>query len=377
MTSVVLALAVFWLAYSNGANDNFKGVATLYGSGTLSYRTALTWATAATLAGSAMSILLAGSLAKVFSGKGLVPEELTRGSNLLIAVASAGAVTILLATLLSMPTSTTHALTGALAGISLLVGHGPSSLSTLWGGFFLPLLVSPLLAIGGAVFLYPLLHRARRYMGVTHETCICAGTAAPQTVRIVEHGSSLLAVPVEGGASITIASRQECIERYDGRILGISAPAIVDGVHLLSGLSICFARAVNDTPKIAALLLAAGAVGANLKLTVVAVAMGVGGLLNSRRVAETMSRRITALNTGQGLTGNLITAALVLGASRLGMPVSTTHVSCGALFGIGMATRRAKWKTVTQIVVAWLTTLPMGAALGAGIFWLLTHIGGN
>jgi PiT family inorganic phosphate transporter len=187
-----------------------------------------------------------------------------------------------------------------------------------------------------------------------------------------------LAVPVEGGPSITIAFRQECLERYGGRVLGISAPALVAGVHSLSALAVCFARAVNDTPKIDALLLAAGAAGANWKLTLVAVAvaMGVGGLLNSRRVAETMSKRITALNTGQGLTGNLITAVLVLGASRLGVPVSTTHVSCGALFGIGMATRRARWKTVIQILLAWLTTLPMGAAIGAGLFWLLTRMGG-
>ena len=118
MIMTVLILAVFWLAYSNGANDNFKGVATLYGSGTVSYRTALTWTTIATFGGSLLSIVLAGSLAGSFTGKGLVPLELTQSGELLIAVAAAGAITILLATFLGMPTSTTHALTGALAGQS-------------------------------------------------------------------------------------------------------------------------------------------------------------------------------------------------------------------------------------------------------------------
>ena len=84
----------------------------------------------------------------------------------------------------------------------------------------------------------------------------------------------------------------------DGRVLGVSAPALVDGVHSLSAIAVCFARAVNDTPKIAALLLAAGAAGANWKLGLVATAMAIGGLLNSRRVAETMSKRITDLNPG-------------------------------------------------------------------------------
>lgn len=165
------------------------------------------------------------------------------------------------------------------------------------------------------------------------------------------------------------------MERYDGSVVGVSALTLVDTTHALSGIAVCFARAVNDTPKIAALLLAAGAASASWKLALVAVAMALGGLLNSRRVAETMSKRITNLNPGQGLTGNLVTAALVLGASRLGVPVSTTHVSCGAIFGIGITSRGARWKTIAQILATWTTTLPMGAALGAAIYWTLTRIG--
>ncbi len=50
------------------------------------------------------------------------------------------------------------------------------------------------------------------------------------------------------------------------------------------------------------------------------------------------------------------------------MPVSTTHVSCGALFGIGAATGAARWKTIGIIFVAWATTLPLGGLLGYGSF---------
>lgn len=375
MTLAILILAVFWLAYSNGANDNFKGVATLYGSGAVDYRTALTWSTIATVAGSILSILLAGSLAKTFTGKGLVPAELTQSGELLIAVASAGAITILLATFLGMPTSTTHALTGALAGISLIVGYDAANLARLWGSFFVPLIVSPFLAVGIAALLYPLLRRARRRFGITRQTCVCVGDGAPQPVTLMQDGAALIAAPVGGGPSFTIASRNECIERYDGRVLGVSALALVNKTHSASAIAVCFARAVNDTPKIAALLLVGGAAGINWKLGLVAVAMAIGGLLNSRKVAETMSKRITGLNPGQGLAGNLVTAALVLGASRLGVPVSTTHVACGAIFGIGAASGTARWKTVAQILATWMTTLPLGAALGAGIYWALTRMG--
>ena len=336
MAFVVLITAVFWLAWSNGANDNFKGVATLYGCGAARFRTALSLATVATVAGSLLSIVLAGKLAAAFSGKGLVPADLVGQSSVLISIGLAGAITIQLATFLGMPTSTTHALTGALAGVALVVGHGHANLGRLWESFLLPLLVSPFLALGFAAVLYPLFRSARLRLGITRQTCVCIGDAAPQPVYLMHDGAALVAAPVGGGPSFTLASREQCIERYDGHVLGISALGLVNITHSLSGIAVCFARAVNDTPKIAALLLAAGAAGVSWKLGLVAGAMAIGGLLNSRKVAETMSKRITDLNPGQGLIGNLVTAALVLGASRMGVPVSTTHVSCCAIFGIGM-----------------------------------------
>lgn len=379
LTLALLTLAVFWLAYSNGANDNFKGVATLYGSGTLSFRSAMTWATAATLAGSVLSVALAGSLAKSFSGKGLVPPELLNSSLLLIAVAAAGAVTILLATWLGMPTSTTHALTGALAGVAIVAMSDRSGFGKLVSDFFVPLLVSPILAIMGASTLYLLFHRIRVMHGITRDTCVCAGECAPVPVRLNLDGAALMAAPLNGGPSFMIGSKQACVERYDGRVIGIGAQTLVDKVHTLSGLAVCFARAVNDTPKIAALFLAAGAaaaVGVGWKLGLVATAMALGGILSARKVAETMSHRITDLNPGQGLTGSLVTAFVVLFASGWGVPVSTTHVSCGSIFGIGMVSGTARWKTITQIVLTWMTTLPMGALLGAGIYWILTDLQG-
>ena len=64
-----------------------------------------------------------------------------------------------------------------------------------------------------------------------------------------------------------------------------------------------------------------------------------------------MGHKITGMNHSQGFTANLITAVLVIAASLMGSPVSTTHVSCGALFGIGLANKEAKWKTIGQIVL--------------------------
>jgi PiT family inorganic phosphate transporter len=61
----------------------------------------------------------------------------------------------------------------------------------------------------------------------------------------------------------------------------------------------------------------------------------------------------------------------VIGASCFGLPVSTTHVNCGALFGIGAVTGQARWRTIGKILLAWVTTLPLAAALGAASLWVI------
>lgn len=365
--SVTLIIMVLWLAYGNGANDNFKGVATLYGSGAATYRKALGWATLSTFAGSLLSIVLAKGLVAVFSGKGLLPDTLLGDPLTLTAISAAAAITIMLATLLGMPTSTTHALAGALLGIA----WATSPLEVPWGGFLtlfaVPLLLSPFLAIAITVLAYPLLRRVRIWSGVTRASCVCVEETPLQqeSTRGGEMVSSA-AIP-----QLRIGEHSTCAN-YAGSIAGVDAQSAVDWLHYVSAGAVCFSRAVNDTPKIAALLLALNGLGSYTALALVAIAMALGGLIQSRRVAETMSHRITALNPGQGLCANLVTAGLVLAASRIGVPVSTTHVSCGTILGIGMVERNARWKTVAAIVLAWVTTLPLAAVLGAVVYKVIT-----
>ena len=218
-----LIVAVFWLAWANGANDNFKGVATLYGCKAMDYRGALWLATASTFAGSLLSIVLAGALVKTFSGKGLVPDELVRSHELLIAVGGGAGLTVLLATFLGMPTSTTHALTGALAGIALVVGGGRTDLSRLWSDFATPLLVSPLLAIGGAAILYLIFRKTRLALGINRTTCICVGSDVVASSPALSGDKALSAVPLTATPTLVIGQNDECIERYDGHVAGISA----------------------------------------------------------------------------------------------------------------------------------------------------------
>ncbi|MCH8264051.1 MAG: inorganic phosphate transporter, partial [Proteobacteria bacterium] len=99
--------------------------------------------------------------------------------------------------------------------------------------------------------------------------------------------------------------------------------------------------------------------------------MAAGGLLSAYRVATTMSKKISAINHGQGFSANLVTSFLVIIASKFGVPVSTTHVSVGAIFGIGMLSGNQDRKVVRSILLSWLITLPVAAMISALVYGLI------
>jgi len=368
MALTIILLAVVALAYANGANDNFKGVATLFGSGTTNYRGALLWATVTTLLGSLAAVLLADKLIKAFSGKGMIEATTAADPTYVAAVALGAGLTVLLATRVGMPISTTHSLIGALVG-SAVAASASIDLTVLGDKLLMPLLISPFLALGATMLIYPLLKSSRRRLGIGEETCICVENQVMETVPA--SCSPLALVERVDHWSVTTGTTATCASRYSGRVLGIEAAAVLDKLHFLSAGAVCFARGLNDTPKIAAMLLVVPAVGRFSACAAVGIVIALGGWLSAKRVAETMSQRITPMNHGQGFTANAIAGLIIIFASKFGLPVSTTHVCCGALFGIGAVTGAARWKTIGTILVAWVTTLPMGALLGYCTFHLL------
>lgn len=371
--TIAIFLFTLLLAYANGANDNFKGVATLFGSRTTSYRVALGWATVTTLAGSLFSIVVAHRLIEVFSGKGLVPSALAKEPTFLLAVAIGAGLTVMIATLTGFPISTTHALVGALVGAGLAGIGGQVNFGSLGKEFLAPLLLSPLAGIALAASLYILFRAARRFTGITKEYCLCIG----ETKRVVAVASdpAQFADAVELSLQTSVAEEKVCIERYHGTLLGFNVERILDGMHFLSAGMVSFARGLNDTPKIMGLLLVASFLDVQFSMICIALAMAVGGLLNARKVAHVMSRKITYLNHGQGFTANFVTAMLVIFASKMGMPVSTTHVSVGTLFGIGVVTGRANYRVIGGIVTSWILTLPLAALLAAAAFFVCRGAG--
>jgi inorganic phosphate transporter, PiT family len=371
MTLLLLpVLVTCFLAYSNGANDNFKGVASLFGSRTTGYRTAIWWATATTFAGSIASMMLAQALLAKFSGRGIVPDRIAGSESFVLAVGLGAGLTVIVATLTGFPVSTTHALTGAIVGAGLVAVGAGVNIQSVRAGFLLPLALSPILALVMAVGFYLVLRFLRLTLGITKEWCVCVGET--QQVVPIPQPASVMALQGTLPFTVTVSAGKpsECAERYTGAFLGIRSQTIIDVAHFLSAGIIGFARGLNDTPKIAAMLLVVRALDIRAGIVAVAVAIAVGGLLNAGRVAETMSHRITGMNHGQALAANLSTGFLVILATRYGLPVSTTHVSVGSLFGIGLIARKANVGVVLGVVLSWLLTLPCAALISGLVYWL-------
>ena len=148
----------------------------------------------------------------------------------------------------------------------------------------MPLLLSPVLAVAFGALLYLLFRWSRLRMGITKEWCICIGDE--QQIVPMPQPSSILAIQsIAPQLSMCMDDQNKCAQRYAGGFFGIGCQQLMDVAHFLSAGIVSFARGLNDTPKMAALLLVLPELGARSSLVAVAVAMAVGGLLGARRVA--------------------------------------------------------------------------------------------
>ena len=211
-------------------------------------------------------------------------------------------------------------------------------------------------------------------MGVTSEYCVCVGQETMEVVPETVPRHQLIALQKAETLTIATGESATCQSRYDGKVVGIDAGRALDRAHFLSSGIVSFARGLNDTPKIAAMLLLVPVFGQRAGLITVGLVIAVGALVSARRVAETMSQKITTMNHGQGFTSNIVTGLIVIGASRFGLPVSTTHVSCGSLFGLGAVTGGARRKTIITILLSWVATLPLAGILAATSYLILSAI---
>jgi PiT family inorganic phosphate transporter len=363
---LVFALGVA-IAYVNGANDVSKGIATLVGSGVANYRRAVAWGALWTGVGGIAGMFLARAMVQTF-GKGLLTPGVHSTVTAAIATIAGAALWVGIATRKGLPVSTTHAIVGSIAGVATVAyGLAGVNWAAFGGKILLPLILSPIASLA----LTSIALLTWRVLSPQVETdCICVEVLQPAAALADGTGSIRLA----GLPQVHLAT---CIASGD-----VSRGVTLNHLHWLTSGATSFSRGLNDAPKMVALVLAAALLsGKSFNLPVayfVAITFGMlaGSWIAGRRVTNVLANKVTPMTHREGFVANLITAALVGPGAALGLPMSTTHVSSGAIMGVASGHGdHANMKTIRDMLLAWVVTLPAAALLGVAAFLGLRLVG--
>ncbi|WP_432492723.1 inorganic phosphate transporter [Kineococcus gypseus] len=323
LVAVVVVVALVF-DFTNGFHDAANAIATSVSTRALTPRVAVALAALCNLAGAFLGTGVAETI-----GSGIVDVAAgVDGLRVVLAALLGATAWNLLTWRLGLPTSSSHALIGALAGAGLVAGAGVHG-GVLLDRVVVPMLVSPLagfalahLAMAGLLWAF-----RRAAPGPTHRRFQVAQTVSAAAVAL-GHGLQD-AQKTMGVIVLALVAGGYHAERADG---GVGVPWWVQLA--------------------AALVLAAGT--------------WAGGW----RIVRTLGRRIIALDPARGFAAESVSAA-VLYVAALGFhaPVSTTHTVTAAITGVG-STRRlsaVRWGVARSVALGWLLTLPASAALAAGL----------
>jgi PiT family inorganic phosphate transporter len=413
---IIVILLAFYLAFNLGENDVANAMGTSVGSKAITLKQALVIAgilefTGAILFGHEVSQTLATEVSNpaLFAN---IPEVFATG---MFSVLLASALWLQIATLRGLPVSSSHATVGAIAGFSIVAAGFDSiewlSIGTITLGWvitpvisgciaalfysqikrwildqpyslqqlneWIPWLSALLLGVFGIIVLpkitQPLANYLINQVGwniPSHDVPLFIGTFA--AVGLTVYSWRELG---ENNAQLPIPNSQfpNPVERIFGRF------------QLLSACFVAFAHGSNDVGNAIAPLAAITYVNKtgtvpiyDLDIPVWILAIGGGGIVFGlavlgKKVIATIGESIITLQPSSGFCAELATATTVILASRLGLPVSTSHALVGGVVGIGIVQdiKSVQFKTLQGIAAAWIVTLPVSAVLSAVIFSLV------
>ncbi|MCL2735024.1 MAG: inorganic phosphate transporter [Propionibacteriaceae bacterium] len=330
---VVITALVF--DFTNGFHDSANAMATSVATGAFKPRVAVLLAAVMNLLGALMST----EVAKTISS-GIVDDSLVTPQTVFAALVGA-IIWNLVTWLFGLPSSSSHAIFGALIGAVLVqAGMAGVHMSTIVSKILLPALVAPFVA-GLASYLATKIS----YHGAHN-----APKGAKKRYRMAQRVSSLLVALAHGTS--------------DGqKTMGIITLVLVAGTLELQQLNPAAAPWWGQAPGTAPhwwVIFAAG------------LAIALGTYSGGWRIMRTMGKGMADIESPQGFAAETSAMAAILASSHLGFGLSTTHVVSGAVMGTGLARTpdEVRWSTAGRMVTAWLLTLPAAGLVGALAAWL-------
>jgi PiT family inorganic phosphate transporter len=329
LTLVAVVVVALFFDFTNGFHDTANAIATSVSTRALSPRAAVLSAAVLNVAGAFVSFEVAATVAKGI----VVPDVVTLD---VVLAGLVGAITWNLITwYLGLPSSSSHALIGGIAG-SALAAAGSDAVQ--WTGLYEKVLIPSLFA---------------PFLGII------------------------------GAAALMIAITWIIHRRHPGTV-----NRVFRRLQLISGGFVAFTHGTNDAQKtmgiIALALVASGHLAEDFErppfwvILTAALAMGAGTYAGGWRIIKTLGQRVAKLDPPQGFAAQTACASILWGTAHFGFPVSTTHTISGSVLGAG-ATRRfsaVRWGVAGNILLAWVMTIPCAAIVGAGME-VLTRVPGG
>jgi len=322
---VVVVVVALGFDFTNGFHDTANAVATSVSTRALSPRLAVFVAAVANLAGAFVTTAVAKTV-----GKGIIDTGLANEKTVLAALVGA-IVWNLITWWLGLPSSSSHALIGGLVGAALAQSGAKG---VQWHGLAhniaIPAVIAPAIAFAGAFLLLIAIY--------------------------------WLLVWITPGAA--------------NRMFRLG--------QLASGTWVAFTHGANDAQKtmgvIALALFESGHIShfyiPTWVIVAAGLAIGAGTYAGGWRIMRTLGQRVFNIEPASGFAAQLTAGATIYAATRLGYPLSTTHVISGAVMGAG-ATKRlsaVRWGVAGNIVFAWLLTIPAAGLVAAACYWPVVGI---
>jgi len=335
-----IVFVAFVFDFINGFHDSANSIATIVGTRVLNPFAAVLWA--ATFNFSAlffMKTTVAKAVATGFVDVGIVTP------NLMLAALLGAIIWNLITWFYGIPSSSSHALIGGLAGAALAkAGSAGITFGKKWIETLSAIVMSPMLgALVGFVLMVVVINLFAR--------------SSPARMARVFRPAQLVS-----SALLSLAHGGNDAQKTMGIIVGLLASAPVQ------------TAVAGETGILRHLYVPNAGVTPPLWVEVMAyTAISLGTLFGGWRIVHTMGSRITRLRPVGGFCAETAGAIVILTASRLGIPVSTTHTITGSIVGVGATNRLSavRWGLAGRIVWAWVVTIPAAALMAAVSFWLL------
>jgi PiT family inorganic phosphate transporter len=392
----------FYMAWNIGANDVANSMASAVGAKAITIRQAIFIAGILNIIGAACI----GSHVTNTIRKGIVSTEVLTDPHLaLIGALSAllaAALWVSFATWKSLPVSTTHSIVGAMIGFGIMAGGFSVINWTKLAAVILSWVISPLFSIVIAFLMFKLivltiLSKKDSFPGALKLSPFFIGIAFFIVVL-----SFLFKTPLGKKLSIgtpvalVVAMILALIFGFAGKRLlkkliknkkSNGTEEIFRRIQIGTSCYVALAQGANDVANaigplaVIYFLVKTGNVGATVPVPLflllfggIGIACGIG--MAGHRVMETIGTKITTLTNTRGFSVDFAAATTVLVASKMGLPVSTTHAAVGGVLGVGLARglEAVNFSIVYKIMLYWVLTVPAAAVTSMVIFKILQFL---